>query len=44
MDVAAGSHPQTTLKSGREIGDDIAEHIVGDDDLKLARIADNLHA
>src|SRR5580693_939214 len=40
MDVAAGGHAQAALQGGGEVGDDVAEHVVGDDEVKLAWIAD----
>src|SRR5579872_146913 len=44
MDIATGGHTKPTLECRRQIGDDIAEHVVRDDDVKLAGIADHLHA
>src|SRR5579862_1848596 len=44
MNVAAGSHAEASLESGGKVGNDVAEHIVGDDDVELTRIADHLHA
>jgi len=35
---------EAALQSGGEIGDDIAEHIICDDDVEAARIAHHLHA
>ena len=36
--------PRPPCKPGSEVGDDVSEHIVGDDDIELAGIADHLHA
>jgi len=44
MQVGARGHPEAALQSGGEIGDDIAEHIICDDDVEAARIAHHLHA
>jgi hypothetical protein len=44
MNVAAGGHTEASLQAGGEVGDDVAEHIVGDDHIKLARVAHHLHA
>src|ERR1700733_10307096 len=44
MNIATGSHTQPALQSSCEVGDDIAEHVVGDDDVELARVANHLHA
>ena len=41
--ITARGHPQPALQSRREIGDDVAKHVVGDDDIKPARIAHHLH-
>ena len=42
--IAARGHPQAALQSRSKIGDDVAEHVVGDDDIEPARIAHHLHA
>ena len=34
-DVAAGGHAQAALQCGGEIGDDVTEHVVGDDYVEL---------
>ena len=44
MDVAAGGHAQAALQSGGEVGDDVAEHVVGDDHIEGTRVAHHLHA
>ena len=44
MDVSTRCHSQATLQSGSEVGDDVAEHIVSDDNIELPRIAHHLHA
>ena len=44
MNVAAGSHAEASLKRGGEVGDDVAKHVVGDDDIKVAGLADHLKA
>src|SRR5580700_4365216 len=44
MNVATGGHAQPALQAGGEIGDNVAEHIVGDDDIELAGVAHYLHA
>jgi folate-binding protein YgfZ len=44
MNIPAGRHAQPSLQSGREIGDDVPEHVVGDDHVELARVAHHLHA
>src|SRR5689334_22300654 len=44
MNIAACRHPKASLKRGGKIRDDVAEHIVGDDHIKLPRVADHLHA
>src|SRR5260370_35060247 len=43
MQVAASSHPQPALQSCSEVSDDVAKHVIRDDDIKLAWIADHLH-
>ena len=44
MNVSAGGHSKSALDTGGQIGDDVAKHIVGHNDIKLARVADHLHA
>ena len=44
MNVAAGGHAEATLQAGGQVGDDVAEHIVGDDYVERARVADHLGA
>jgi hypothetical protein len=44
MNIPAGSHAEASLQSRGKVGDDIAEHVVGDDDVELAWVADHLHA
>src|ERR1043166_8456129 len=44
MNVATGGHSKGSLQSGSKIGDDVAKHIVGHDDIELARLADHLRA
>ena len=44
VDVARGRHPEAALEGRREVRHDVSEHVVGDDDLELARILDDLHA
>src|ERR1700674_92567 len=41
--IAARGHPQAALQSGSKIADDVAKHVVGDEDIKSARIAHHLH-
>lgn len=43
MDVAGGSEAESTSELGGEVGDDVAEKVIGNDDVELARIADELH-
>ena len=43
MDVARRRHPQTALQRPADVGDDVAEQVVGDDDLELAGILDQEH-
>ena len=42
MDVARGGHAQAALQAGGEVGDDVAEHVRGDDHLELPRVAHEL--
>ena len=44
MNVAAGSHPEPALEPSCKVSDDVAEHIVGDNHVELARVADHLRA
>src|SRR5215475_2208181 len=43
MDVAGGSEAESASEFGGEVRDDVAEEIVGDDDVELAGIADEFH-
>ena len=42
MQVARGGHAQAALQAGREVGDDVPEHVRGHDHLELPRIAHEL--
>src|SRR5271165_5608311 len=42
--VAAGSHAETALERGGQVGDDVAKHVVGDDHVERARFAYHLQA
>jgi hypothetical protein len=44
MNVAAGGHAQPALERGGQVGDDVAEHVVGDDHVERARLAHHLQA
>ena len=44
MNISAGGHAQAALQSGGEVGDDVAEHIIGHDYIERARVAHHLHA
>src|SRR5438552_16185796 len=44
MNVAAGSHPEPALEPSCKVSDDVAEHVVGDNHIELARVADHLRA
>src|SRR2546425_7370707 len=44
MNVPARRHAQTTLEPRSQIGNDVAEHVVGDDDIKLPRVPHHLKA
>src|SRR5256714_4313357 len=44
MDVPAGSHAQASLERGGYVGDNVAEHVVGNDHVKRTWITDQLHA
>src|SRR5580704_6781775 len=44
MNVATRGHAQSSLQASGEIGDDVPEHIIGHDDVELARVAHHLHA
>jgi folate-binding protein YgfZ len=44
MNVAAGGHAKASLQAGGQVGDDVAEHVIRDDDVELAGIADHLQA
>src|SRR6266478_927809 len=43
MNVAGWCKPQAAGKLRPQVADNVAEKIAGDDDVELARIADNLH-
>ena len=43
MDVCGGSEAEAAGELRGEIADDVAEEIVGDDDVELARVADEFH-
>ncbi len=43
MDVCGGSEAEAAGELRGEIADDVAEEIVGDDDVELARVADKFH-
>ena len=43
MNVAGGCEAESTGELGGKVGDDVAEKIVGDDDIELAGIADEFH-
>jgi len=43
MDVAGGGEAESTGELGREVADNVAEEIVGDDDVELAGVADEFH-
>jgi folate-binding protein YgfZ len=44
IDIAAGRHAKTALKPCREVGNDVAKDVIGNNYVKLARVADHLHA
>ena len=43
MEVARRRHAQPTLERGAEVGDDVAEQVVGDNHLELAGIEHHVH-
>ena len=43
MDVARRGHAEPALKRAADVGDDVAEQVVGDDHLELAGILDQEH-
>ena len=43
MDVAGGGHAQPALQGRPDVGDDVAEHVVGHDHLELRRVEHHLH-
>jgi len=43
MNVAGGGEAESTGELGGEVADDVAEKIVGDDDVELAGVADEFH-
>src|ERR1700678_806993 len=44
MNVSAGRHAEAALQPGGEVGDDVAEHVIGDHHIEWPRIAHHLHA
>ena len=42
MDIPARCHAQTTLDPGSKVADNVAKHVVGDNDIELSRIAHHL--
>src|SRR6267143_634555 len=44
MNIPAGGHAQPALQPGGQVGDDVAEHVVGHDYVELARVAHHLGA
>src|SRR5579863_6560470 len=44
MNIPAGRHAEATLQSSGEVGDDVAEHIIGHNHVERPRISDHLHA
>ena len=44
MNVPAGRHSQSALDACSKIGDDVAEHIIRDNNVELPRVAHHLHA
>ena len=44
MNVAAGRHTESTLESRGEVGDDVAEHVIGHDHVERLRLAHHLQA
>ena len=43
MDVAGGGEAEAAGELCGEVADDVAEEVVGDDDVELAGVADELH-
>src|SRR6185312_10493024 len=43
MDVARRRHAETALEGRTEVGHDVAEQVVGDDDLELPRVEHHVH-
>ncbi len=43
VDVAGGSEAQSTGELCGEVGDDVAEEVVGDNDVELFRVANEFH-
>src|SRR5947209_12108165 len=41
MDISGSGHSQSALECGGKIRDDIAEHVVGHDHLKISRLPDH---
>src|SRR5437764_11002922 len=44
MNVSTGSHTQAALQASGEVSDNVAENIIGNDHVKLPRVADHLRA
>src|SRR5919201_2686356 len=44
MNVAACGHAQAALQRSGKVGNDVAKHVIGDDDVELPRIANHLQA
>ena len=43
VDIAAGGQTDSATDGGGEVGDDIAEQVVGDDDVEASRIGDHIN-
>ena len=43
MEVRRGRYAQAALERGAQVGDDVAEHVVGDDHVEALRVLDHLH-
>src|SRR5436305_14369979 len=44
MNVSTRSHAETSLQAGGKVSDNVAENIIGNDHVKLPRVADHLRA
>src|SRR5690606_6287716 len=42
VDIAAGRQADTTADGGGQVGDDVAEQVVGDDHVEAARVVDHV--